>query len=884
MLKLLTLTGMLLTAGSSVAATTIQVSPQGDDTANGVTAPVASLERARELARQAAGQGQAVVELAAGVYPRSGLLAFGAADSGQPGAPTIYRAAKGAAVRVVGGQVVRGWRPVTDPALLARLEPAARGQVLVADLRAQGLSDYGAVNGGLEVFCRDVPQTLARWPNTAFVKVVEPTGATELDVRGTKGRKEGQFRYDGDRPARWTAEAEPWVHGYWFWDWSDGRQRVSSIDLAKQELTLAPPHHGYGYRKGQWYYAYNLFSEIDGPGEWYLDRAAGLLYLWPPHELAPGDVVVSVVPTLFTVDGARDLWLQGLTCLATRSTAISIRNSERVEVVGCTILNTGAGGVGIDGGQGCVVRDCDILQVGSGGISVSGGNRQTLRRGDHAVLNNNIHDYGRINRMYSAGVTVGGVGQRVANNLIHNAPHMAIQFGGNDHLLELNEIHSVCYESNDAGAVYAGRDWTHRGNVIRHNYLHDITGFEGRGCVGVYLDDMFSSAANEGNVYCRVTMAAFIGGGRDNTVLNNLFVDCKPALHIDCRALNWASYHVATTMKERLDAMPFRAEPWSTRYPQLLTLWDDEPAAPKGNRVARNLCSGGTWEHVEARARAYLTIEQNLVAADIGLLHRDRLAPERNPRPTDFALDPNGPASQIGFQPLPLDQMGLRPSPLRASWPVVHAVRPAQTPPPGKGRPPAPTAAVRRATGTVTVDALRAGPWAAVEGQPLAVVQSPSGELQAPPCRAWLLYDAARLYVFFETALPAGLPPTRGQTWGQDDAVEVALAEPGQGKPILIWRGYANGHWETSDEAGTAAELVQRAAQGVQYAAATEAAGWRAELAIPWAATGLDPAKVGRIACSLAVRRLAGNQWLLWRGTGSHTWRVDEAGTLTLAR
>ena len=30
-----------------------------------------------------------------------------------------------------------------------------------------------------------------------------------------------------------------------------------------------------------------------------------------------------------------------------------------------------------------------------------------------------------------------------------------------------------------------------RGTVIRHNYLHDISGFEGRGCVGVYLDDMF---------------------------------------------------------------------------------------------------------------------------------------------------------------------------------------------------------------------------------------------------------------------------------------------------------------------------------------------------------------------------------------------------------
>ena len=38
-------------------------------------------------------------------------------------------------------------------------------------------------------------------------------------------------------------------------------------------ITLAkPPYHGYGYRKGQWFYAFNVLAEIDQPGEWYLDR------------------------------------------------------------------------------------------------------------------------------------------------------------------------------------------------------------------------------------------------------------------------------------------------------------------------------------------------------------------------------------------------------------------------------------------------------------------------------------------------------------------------------------------------------------------------------------------------------------------------------------
>ena len=124
-----------------------------------------------------------------------------------------------------------------------------------------------------------------------------------------------------------------------------------------------------------------------------------------------------------------------------------------------------------------------------------------MEPGGHLAENNHIHHYARTKRTYSSAIQLSGVGNRARHNLIHNAPHMAIGFGGNDHLMEFNEIHSVCYESNDAGAIYAGRNWTMRGNVIRNNYLHHINGFEGKGCVGVYLDDMFASAEITNNVF-----------------------------------------------------------------------------------------------------------------------------------------------------------------------------------------------------------------------------------------------------------------------------------------------------------------------------------------------------------------------------------------------
>ena len=34
----------------------------------------------------------------------------------------------------------------------------------------------------------------------------------------------------------------------------------------------------------------------------------------------------------------------------------------------------------------------------------------------------------------------------------------------------------MCYETGDVGAIYTGRDWTFRDNVLRYNYMHDIHG------------------------------------------------------------------------------------------------------------------------------------------------------------------------------------------------------------------------------------------------------------------------------------------------------------------------------------------------------------------------------------------------------------------------
>ncbi|MBC7808312.1 MAG: right-handed parallel beta-helix repeat-containing protein [Akkermansiaceae bacterium] len=670
-------------------ALTLYVSPTGQDSWSGhgrvpdsknTDGPFATLERARDEIRQLRKRGKfpadgVNVEIAGGVYELAKTFALEAEDSGTARSPIEYRARRGEQVRLVGGRQLKDWKPVTDEAVLARLEPGARANVRQINLGERGLRNLPGVQGsaqwgqskpGVELFCQDKPMTLARWPNDGPARVVDVIGAHPVDDYGARGNEVGKIVYEGDRPSRWAGESDIWLHGFWALDWADQRQRLETIDTTKRIITLAKPDHEWGYRVGQWYYAFNILAELDKPGEWYLDHANNILYFWPTTPLKSEIPSISVLPTLVTMNDVSYVTLSGLTLEAAQDTGVMIQGGDNVHVRTCTIRNVGSWGVRVLKAKNSGVVGCDIYYTGDGGIDLDGGDRKTLTPGNLYAENNHIHDYSRWNPVYNAGVRLGGVGNRVRHNLIHDAPHLAIGLIGNDHLIEFNEIHSVLLESNDAGMIYAGQDWSMRGNKIRYNYLHHVYGREGRGCMGVYLDDNFSSATIHGNVFYQVPRAAFLGGGRDNVVENNLFIDCSPAINVDARGLEWRSSGRAN-LTQRLNEMPYQSEPWRSRYPELLTLLQDDPMAPRGTRVVRNIAVGGKWSNIERAAIPYAVMKDNFTEGD------PRLADVAK---GDFRLRKDSPAFKIGFKAIPIGKIGLYRDPKRATWPVVHAVRP----------------------------------------------------------------------------------------------------------------------------------------------------------------------------------------------------------------
>ncbi|MHC4542759.1 MAG: right-handed parallel beta-helix repeat-containing protein [Planctomycetota bacterium] len=361
----------------------------------------------------------------------------------------------------------------------------------------------------------------------------------------------------------------------------------------------------------------NLLEELDAPGEWYLDRHSGILYFWPPAPLDEGEVFVSTLEEpMVSMQELSHVRLEGLILECSRGTAIEIVGGSHNVIADCTLRNLGNIAVNIKGGTQNGVVGCHIYETGDGGIYLSGGDRKTLAAAGNYACNNHIHHYSRWVRTYRPAIRLSGVGNRIAHNLIHDGPHTGVLFGGNDHLLEFNEIHNVCYETGDVGAFYTGRDWTTRGHVIRYNYFHDITGPYTHGAMAVYLDDAASGATIYGNVFRNASRAVFIGGGRDNIVKNNVFVECEPAVHVDARGLGWASKHIARgggwRMYEKLRDVNFSRPPYSVRYPELAVILEGDPAVPKGNVIERNLCFGGRWLDLQGTDKTIVTLRDNL--------------------------------------------------------------------------------------------------------------------------------------------------------------------------------------------------------------------------------------------------------------------------------
>ena len=104
--------------------------------------------------------------------------------------------------------------------------------------------------------------------------------------------------------------------------------------------------------------------------------------------------------------------------------------------------------------------------------------------------------------------------------------------------------------------------------------------------------------------------------------------------------------------------------PWSTRYPDLANLPDDQPGAPLRTCIERNVIASEAKGGISVggkEANEMIHVANNLVSLDPGFVDAEN---------GNYQLRKDSPAWKLGFQPIPLEKIGLQNDEYRSALPA----------------------------------------------------------------------------------------------------------------------------------------------------------------------------------------------------------------------
>lgn len=529
----------------------LYVAPDGDDSNPGTKEqPLATLEGARDMLRQWKAEGRypvggATVYLRGGTYHVSSTFTLTEQDSGTQGAPVVYRPYGDEKVVISGGAetTLSQFSPVSGE-MKEKLKEGAKDKIVVADLSDLNLGEIAEfkTNSSAQRYNLYGPlfemdgkkMMVARYPNndfrTEWIDVTPSATSTTFDIS-----------YTDSAISSWTHNTDDiWYLGYWRYEWA--AEFLQGIIQNGKITGVTPTNYGAatGTRKMR---AYNVYEEMDEPGEWYYDREAGKLYLYPV-EGTNNDSVIRMTRAAFdmiSLDHASYVTLYGLEITGGGALGVRIKGGEGNRIDSCDIHLFEQSAVSIEGddNRDNGIQNSRIYSCGSGGVSVTGGDKTNLIPAGSFIKNNEIFDFSMMKDVYSAGISIRGVGNAASYNELYNSPHQAVSFGGIENVMEYNKLHNVCRNAADMGVFYTGRNLSDQGNIIRYNYFYDV-GNPNQStyypCC-VFADDGSSNLEVYGNVAgpgVEHSQIFKLHGGMEHKIYQNLLIDAPVGFYQNC--------------------------------------------------------------------------------------------------------------------------------------------------------------------------------------------------------------------------------------------------------------------------------------------------------------------------------------------------------------
>lgn len=607
--------------------TAIYVSKDGSKRADGsISNPFESIEQAREKIKNlksngGIGKDGAVVYIRGGKYSFKESITFTEEDSGKEEAPITYCAYPGEKVEFIGGISIKAsdFKTITDEDVIRKITyPGLKEKIKYIDLKNYDIQEipnaplYGSYSymvteplGGpkeetpFEIFMGNEVMTVAKYPNGD-----EQMTADEIVELGTNGFKFSDYArgngagFDEDAPEwknykcltikmnqlerlqYWGEAKHAIMNSILSYDWARQSMPIEKIDTSTGTITTAYPAV-FTSKAGRAWNIYNLLEELDSPGEYYIDKDSGKLYVYLSDEIyrKDEDVKMSVLNTpLLNFKGASYINIKNIEISEVRSQAINVSGGNNINIFGCEIYNIPTHSVNLNnspysGLDNCYIHDVDL------GMFIIGGDYETLTDSNMYVTNCEFENFSRLNGTDRPAISFQGVGHKITHNKIHGSVHQAVWFMGNNNDFSYNEIYDVATHSADTGAIYGLRKLTCFGNQWKYNYIHDIGEFAtadgALGSNGIYFDDGMAGGYVAGNVFENINGAGVFGAGRDLNITNNIFINCSYAAAAFSKRTIFPDSGVGIEMMNALKNMlPWWKdgpnEIWKKAYPEQL--------------------------------------------------------------------------------------------------------------------------------------------------------------------------------------------------------------------------------------------------------------------------------------------------------------------------
>ncbi len=480
------------------AAAQIFVAPNGNDRYPGTASqPVASLQKAQELARKVATKQPVKVVVKAGTYYLPETLKFTAADN-KPGG-LFFEAEKEGTVTISGGKKLQlNWTPYRSGVFVATVKDALSIDQLFVNGRRQRMARFPNVREGNAVF-------------DAWVLDHQATYDSTMDPLHP-----GRIR-------KWNRPEGAYVHAMHDLLWGDMHWIVNGTKDDKLDLTGGWQNNRPSKMHPVYRMVENVFEELDVPGEWFFDQAQRKIYYYPDKDVDIRKATIEVVILRHLVEfngrieePVKNIHWKGFVFKHTARTFME--NKEPLQRSDWTVYRGGA--MVFNGAENCSVTNSEFDHAGGNTIFVNGYNRNitvkscyihhsgasgVLFVGDSSTVRSPLYGYVRQNysnldtirgprseayprdclvedclitqtgrdEKQTAGVHISlAANIRINHCAIYDMPRAGINisegnFGG--HIIEHSDIFNTVLETGDHGSFNSwGRDryWTPDGRTV----------------------------------------------------------------------------------------------------------------------------------------------------------------------------------------------------------------------------------------------------------------------------------------------------------------------------------------------------------------------------------------------------------------------------------